>query len=75
MTRNDIDVFIPNWPQLSNVLFHRGFKKHFQRQTQSFEIYPWTLNSEEEWHNASELTFDGIITDRPSAYLDWARAR
>lgn len=73
MVKNKIDVFLPNFPQLTHPLYRRGFKRHFQKEEKRpFEIYPWTPNSEEEWKTASEYQFDGMITDKPTAFLEWS---
>ena len=68
--KNKIDVFMPNWKQLDNSLFRRGFKKYFQVKNLKFKIYPWTLNTELEWNRMNQYKFDGVITDFPSIYLN-----
>lgn len=70
MNKNNIDVFIPNWPQIDNFLFRSGFEKWFVDRNRNFEVYPWTLNTEEEWKKADEYHLDGVITDLPSSYLN-----
>lgn len=73
MTNNKIDVFVPNWPQIDNFLFRSGFKKHFVQKSRNFEIYPWTLNTEKNWQDVVEMRVDGVITDKPTSYLNWKR--
>ena len=70
LTENDIDFFIPNYPQLSSFLFRDSYEDHIDTQTRAFEVIPWTLNEEEEWQEAQGYLFDGIITDKPSKYLE-----
>lgn len=69
LIENEIDVFLPNWPQLSHPLYNKRFKKVFQKDSRPFEIYPWTLNGEEDWIKSESYDFDGMITDLPSLYL------
>lgn len=69
LIKNKIDYFAPNWPQLTHPLFNLGFKRAFQKEPLPFKILPWTLNTEESWEKLDQYRMDGIITDRPSAYL------
>ncbi|MCF8060209.1 MAG: glycerophosphodiester phosphodiesterase [Bacteriovoracaceae bacterium] len=72
LIKNEIDVFLPHFPQLTHSLYRKGFIKHFQKyKDPRFEIYPWTLNTEEEWLQSKEYQFDGMITDKPVKFLDW----
>ncbi|MCP4818675.1 MAG: glycerophosphodiester phosphodiesterase [Shimia sp.] len=68
---NGIDVFIPNFVQLDNVLFARGFRKHIMAQRDGLTVYPWTLNTPKDWAAYQAYDFDGILTDKPRAYLAW----
>jgi glycerophosphoryl diester phosphodiesterase len=71
MIDNEIDVFIPNWPQIDNFLFRNGFKKYFVNHNRPFEVYPWTLNTEATWETMKTMYVDGVITDRPTKFLEW----
>lgn len=73
MIKNQIDVFIPNWPQIDNFLFRKGFVKWFVDKQRPFEVYPWTLNTQKNWEDVHKMRLDGVITDRPSAYLNFLK--
>lgn len=68
---NEIDVFIPNFVQLDSALFARGFRKHIMAQKKGLTVYPWTLNNEKDWAAYQRYGFDGILTDKPQAFLAW----
>lgn len=71
LVKNKIDVFMPNWPQLSHSLYNKRFKKVFQaNEERPFKIYPWTLNTQEEWDEYRNYDFDGIVTDYPGKFLE-----
>ena len=70
LTENEIDFFIPNYPQLSSFLFREAYQKHIDTEPRAFQVIPWTLNKEIEWEEAQNYLFDGIITDKPSDYLE-----
>lgn len=71
LTENEIDAFLPNWPQLSHFLFNRSYKNHFNKDNLPFKILPWTPNTAEDWSQLSEYTFSSVITDAPSKYYKW----
>ncbi|WP_270726428.1 glycerophosphodiester phosphodiesterase [Shimia sp. Alg240-R146] len=68
---NEISTFIPNFPQIDNVLFGRGFQKHIVEQKDGLTIYPWTLNKAKDWSTYQAMNFDGILTDKPQDFLTW----
>lgn len=71
LVKHKIDAFLPNWEQLTHPVYKRSFKKHFQKdEKRPFEIYPWTLNTEEQWSVADTYQFDGIVTDVPSTLIE-----
>lgn len=70
MIKHKIDVFMPNWEQLIQSTYNAGFRKYFQEKERPFEIYPWTLNDEQNWNIADTYEFDGMVTDLPTKYLN-----
>ncbi|MGR3713539.1 MAG: glycerophosphodiester phosphodiesterase [Shimia sp.] len=71
MRYNQISTFIPNFPQLDNILFGRGFRTHILAQKDGLKIYPWTLNEPKDWAKYQATDFDGILTDYPKGFLEW----
>ncbi len=68
LEQHNIDFFIPNFPQLNNALFKRGYKKHIVKTQPNFKTAAWTLNTSKEWQDAKQYEFNAIITDLPSQY-------
>ena len=68
LNQNQIDYLLPNFAQLTNFLFRRGYTRHIEDKENSFEVIPWTLNTPEQWITYRDYNFAGIITDTPSAY-------
>ena len=68
LSENDIEFFIPNYPQLTSVLFRRNYQRDIERKAHPFKVIPWTLNSEAQWENSRRYRFSGIITDKPSEF-------
>ena len=62
-----------------------SYIKHYYSITQArmeewsgpLDVYAWTVDSESEWGRMQwyRARLDGVITNRPIAYLAWARAR
>ena len=71
MRQNNINIFIPNYPQLTFILFSKNFKKHILNDREGLLVFPWTLNKETEWEEYLSFDFDGILTDRPLGFLNW----
>jgi glycerophosphoryl diester phosphodiesterase len=71
MEEHKIDVFMPHWPQIDNFLFGPSYKKWMVRKERSFEVLPWTPNETADWEKLKEINADGIVTDRPAAYIQW----
>ncbi len=69
LIKHKIDVFMPNWEQLTQSTYNGGFRKYFQKEGRPFEMYPWTLNDEAQWETYETYDFDGMVTDLPSDYL------
>jgi glycerophosphoryl diester phosphodiesterase len=38
-------------------------------------LYAWTVNKEADWERLKDWPVDGVITDRPIGYQQWAAAR
>lgn len=72
---NDIRIFIPNYDQASSLPFRKSFIQHIMKHKGNLTVIPWTLNTEEQWADSEEEGFDGILTDKPKAYLAWRAAR
>lgn len=72
---NDIRTFIPNYDQASSLPFRRSFAEHIMEDKGSLAVIPWTLNTEEQWATHEKEGFDGILTDKPAAYLAWRAGR
>ena len=68
VTENQIDFLIPNFAQLNNFLFRRGYKREINDRNTAYDVIPWTLNSKDDWQKYQSYRFAGIITDKPSAY-------
>ena len=69
---NDIRTFIPNFPQATSALYRSDFERHIMRDKGDLQVIPWTPNLEKDWAEYERWDFDGILTDRPSGFLEWA---
>lgn len=75
LDENDIRTFIPNYDQAVSLPFRKSFAQHIMADKGNLSVIPWTLNTEEQWADHEKAGFDGILTDRPAAYLAWRAAR
>lgn len=68
---NQITTFIPHFLQATSLPFRDSFQRHIMRDKGDIKVIPWTLNETDEWDKFRTMAFDGILTDKPSAFLEW----
>lgn len=71
LENNDINYFLPNFAQLTNILFRWGYRRNIDGAKLTFKVIPWTLNEQSAWERFQTLSFDGVITDKPTDYIQF----
>jgi glycerophosphoryl diester phosphodiesterase len=69
---NGISTFIPEFTQVSTWPFSSDFEENIMANKGDLRVIPWTLNEPKTWSAYEKQDFDGILTDTPTEFREWA---
>ncbi len=72
LDENEIGTFIPEFTQVTIWPLSSEFEKHVMADKDGLRVIPWTLNEPKTWSAYELRGFDGILTDRPTTFREWA---
>ncbi len=72
LDEHQIKTFIPHFVQATTWPFSSEFEENIMANKGDLRVITWTLNEPKDWSAYEKQNFDGILTDRPTKFREWA---